>query len=246
MAITKKLRFEVFKRDGFTCQYCGRTPPDVTLEIDHINPKSKNGKDDINNLITSCFDCNRGKSNIPLEKAPMSLKGKAKIIQERELQLREYNKLLAKIEKRLSREAEKINNIFQEYFPSRILTETFLLKTVKKFLKLLTFFEVAEAMRLACVKMSGNVKPCDDADRASAATKYFCGICWGIIKSQSDPLYKIKNELKYYWKTQPRGSGYLKKGILDIWLQKYSVDTIKSAMNEAKGLWEILYDKLGD
>ena len=61
MAVTKKTRFEVFKRDSFTCQYCGKIAPDVILEVDHINPKCKGGKDDIMNLITSCFDCNRGK-----------------------------------------------------------------------------------------------------------------------------------------------------------------------------------------
>lgn len=59
--ITKKVRFEVFKRDGFTCQYCGRMSPDVVLEIDHINPVNNGGTNDIMNLITSCFDCNRGK-----------------------------------------------------------------------------------------------------------------------------------------------------------------------------------------
>ena len=59
--ISKKQRFEVFKRDNFTCQYCGRMAPDVVLEINHINPISNNGNNDILNLITSCFDCNRGK-----------------------------------------------------------------------------------------------------------------------------------------------------------------------------------------
>ena len=62
-SITKKTRFEVFKRDSFTCQYCGSKAPDVILEVDHINPKSKGGEDDLLNLITSCFDCNRGKSD---------------------------------------------------------------------------------------------------------------------------------------------------------------------------------------
>lgn len=62
MAVTKKLRFEVFKRDSFTCQYCGSKAPDVVLEVDHIKPKSKGGDDNILNLVTSCFDCNRGKS----------------------------------------------------------------------------------------------------------------------------------------------------------------------------------------
>lgn len=60
-AISKKTRFEVFKRDNFTCQYCGRKAPDVILEVDHIQPVSKGGKNDILNLVTSCKDCNRGK-----------------------------------------------------------------------------------------------------------------------------------------------------------------------------------------
>ncbi len=62
-AISKKIRFEVFKRDKFQCQYCGNSAPDVILECDHISPVSKGGDSDILNLITSCFDCNRGKSN---------------------------------------------------------------------------------------------------------------------------------------------------------------------------------------
>ena len=60
--VSKKLRFEVFKRDNFTCQYCGNKAPDVILEVDHITPVSKGGKNNILNLITSCRDCNRGKS----------------------------------------------------------------------------------------------------------------------------------------------------------------------------------------
>ena len=62
-SISKKLRFEVFKRDSFTCQYCGRKAPDVILEVDHIHPVSKGGKNDLLNYITSCVDCNQGKSD---------------------------------------------------------------------------------------------------------------------------------------------------------------------------------------
>ena len=61
--ITKKVRFEVFKRDSFKCQYCGKSAPDVVLEVDHIIPVAKGGDNDISNLITACFDCNRGKSD---------------------------------------------------------------------------------------------------------------------------------------------------------------------------------------
>ena len=62
-AIKKSVRFEVMKRDSFTCQYCGAKAPDVVLHIDHINPVSKGGKNEIINLITSCESCNLGKSD---------------------------------------------------------------------------------------------------------------------------------------------------------------------------------------
>lgn len=61
--LTKKIRFEIFKRDFFTCQYCGNRPPDIVLEVDHIDPRANGGTDDPINLVTSCFGCNRGKSD---------------------------------------------------------------------------------------------------------------------------------------------------------------------------------------
>jgi hypothetical protein len=59
--LSKELRFEVFKRDAFTCQYCGNKAPDVILNCDHVRPVADGGTNDILNLITSCFDCNSGK-----------------------------------------------------------------------------------------------------------------------------------------------------------------------------------------
>lgn len=61
--ISKSIRFEVLKRDSFACQYCGRKAPDVLLEVDHIQPVSKGGTNDLLNLITACADCNEGKSD---------------------------------------------------------------------------------------------------------------------------------------------------------------------------------------
>ena len=59
--ISKSLRYDVLKRDSFTCQYCGRSAPEVQLHVDHIVPVSKGGQNDISNLITACQDCNLGK-----------------------------------------------------------------------------------------------------------------------------------------------------------------------------------------
>ena len=70
MSVSKKTRFEIFSRDKFTCRYCGRNSEDATLEVDHVVPRSKGGSDDPANLVTSCFDCNRGKSDSVLESVP--------------------------------------------------------------------------------------------------------------------------------------------------------------------------------
>jgi len=89
-ALSKKIRFEVFKRDSFNCQYCGKSAPDVVLHIDHIVPVSKGGSNDIMNLITSCQDCNLGKSNNKLDDNTVVEKRKeqADRLQERREQLR--------------------------------------------------------------------------------------------------------------------------------------------------------------
>lgn len=64
--LSAKTRFEVFKRDSFKCQYCGRSAPEVVLHVDHIKPVKQDGGNEIFNLITSCADCNSGKGARPL------------------------------------------------------------------------------------------------------------------------------------------------------------------------------------
>jgi hypothetical protein len=69
LQVSPRLRFEVFKRDKFTCQYCGARAPDVLLQADHIKPVAEGGTNDILNLLTSCSTCNGGKGAIPLSDA---------------------------------------------------------------------------------------------------------------------------------------------------------------------------------
>lgn len=64
ISISKQLRFEILQRDSYTCQYCGRKAEDgVKLHVDHKTPVSAGGKTEFDNLITSCQDCNLGKSD---------------------------------------------------------------------------------------------------------------------------------------------------------------------------------------
>lgn len=64
-----KIRFMILRRDGFKCQYCGRSAKqEAILHIDHIVPRSKGGAFTFDNLITSCLECNLGKRDVLLTK----------------------------------------------------------------------------------------------------------------------------------------------------------------------------------
>ncbi len=81
--IGKKLRFEVFKRDSFRCQYCGRSAPEVVLHADHIKPVKDDGPTDLLNLVTACRECNLGKGARRLDDAS--------VVKKQTAQLRELN-----------------------------------------------------------------------------------------------------------------------------------------------------------
>jgi hypothetical protein len=65
VTISKALRFEVLRRDGFACTYCGRKPPEVELHVDHVIPATLGGPETPENLRTACVDCNAGKGTTP-------------------------------------------------------------------------------------------------------------------------------------------------------------------------------------
>lgn len=61
MTVSKRVRFEVLRRDGYTCRYC--RSKDNPLTIDHVMPVALGGSDDPSNLVAACKDCNSGKSS---------------------------------------------------------------------------------------------------------------------------------------------------------------------------------------
>jgi 5-methylcytosine-specific restriction endonuclease McrA len=68
----KLTRREVFIRDSFTCQYCGRQQGDLT--IDHVIPRSRGGQHTWDNLVSACKTCNHRKGGKSLGEARMQLK----------------------------------------------------------------------------------------------------------------------------------------------------------------------------
>ena len=63
MAVSKRLRYEILRRDNHACRYCGATAPDVKLNVDHVIPQALGGTDKPDNLVTACADCNSGKTS---------------------------------------------------------------------------------------------------------------------------------------------------------------------------------------
>ena len=171
---SKKIRFEVFKRDAFTCQYCGRTPPQITLELDHMIPKAHNGKESIDNYVTACHDCNNGKGARELKSIPPPLKDKTVDLEERCSQLKEYSKYLTEMDEFYDIAINRISKIFNDDQGYQEIIEFFNLNTLRYFLKHIPPNQVEDAMILAC---SRNYSP-------QNTIKYFCGICWKAIRDR--------------------------------------------------------------
>ena len=58
-------RFNVFLRDRFSCQYCGRCCPTHELTFDHVVPRSRGGRTTWSNVVTACQSCNLLKGQPP-------------------------------------------------------------------------------------------------------------------------------------------------------------------------------------
>ena len=67
----KLTRREIFRRDNYTCQYCGRR--DIPLTVDHVIPRHMGGQHNWTNLVAACSACNHRKGGRTVEQAQMSL-----------------------------------------------------------------------------------------------------------------------------------------------------------------------------
>ena len=172
MPVSKRVRFAVFEAANFTCAYCGRKPPTVILEVDHIQPKSKGGKDVKSNLVCSCFDCNRGKSNHELGMAVPD-----RIIQnavEAGERLRQF-KALQRYEVKLQKAIEESVEEFENYWLG-LRTKTELFDDSQKSIAR----RLIEKLGLSrCKSISADVwRYCDRHPDIRDEFRYFCG--WAL------------------------------------------------------------------
>jgi hypothetical protein len=191
-ALSKSIRFEVFKRDSFKCQYCGGEAPNVLLHVDHIEPVSKGGTNDITNLITSCEPCNNGKSDRHISDHVAVNKSRVQLdeLQARREQLElmmEWRKGLRAIK---DEALDGITAYWNQYTPGSVLTETGrhnLAKLLQKF----SIEDVCTAMDVAA-RSYLKFEPDGTANCESVGMAYLKigGICRVTRASVDDPDLK--------------------------------------------------------
>ena len=183
--ISKRVRFEVFKRDEFTCVYCGSKPPNVLLHVDHVIPCAADGSNDISNLVTACESCNQGKGARSLDSFPEQVVRDINRRREIAEQTRAFNQFLAE-----SREEqnEAIDRIASHWFRNcgdkeAAENSTFVLadrESVRRFLERLTEMEIIHAVDRAHARRPHTLED----GGFTEAFRYFCGTCWGKIKDR--------------------------------------------------------------
>ena len=198
MSVSLKLRFEVFKRDNFTCQYCGRKTPEVILELEHIIPLSKGGTDEFDNLTTSCFECNRGKGVSLLDTIlkDRDIHDETILLAEREFQLAEYNHLKKKIRDRENKEIEELKNHFTDQFRDNewgYATREFPHSIVRQCLKTMSYIDIFELIDIAVDITSRDTK---GDYHTVAAAKYLTAILRNKLREKKAPSTTTETQEK--------------------------------------------------
>lgn len=189
MTVSTRTRFEVFKRDRFVCAYCGRTPPDAILHVDHIKPVALGGTSDIANLITACSTCNLGKSDVPLDESrvPAVTRDSVDELAERIAQAQAYLEFTESLRSLVDRQVQMVVDRWAMRFGAETTEEqdgTYWVirggmfprdQSVRTILRRLPLEQVLEAVDIAA----------DWTSRSNdRACRYFYGICWKRIKER--------------------------------------------------------------
>ncbi|SKY30089.1 HNH endonuclease, putative [Mycobacteroides abscessus subsp. massiliense] len=175
MAVTKRLRYEVLRRDNYSCRYCGRSAPEVKLTVDHVVPVALGGSDEPSNLVAACADCNSGKSSVPAD---------APLVDDVAADAMRWSRAMQQVSDMRIMQIQYDNDILEwfsglwegwTYGPDKLPVPA-----PDGFDSVLTFLangmSPEEIDNLVRVAMNANhIRP-------EATWKYFCGCCWKRIR----------------------------------------------------------------
>ena len=172
--VSTRTRFEIFKRDKFTCQYCGSQPPAVILHVDHILAVANGGTNDTENLTTACEGCNLGKSSVPLNVSPKSLKETALEAQEMTEQIEAHAEMIRLARESIYQAVWEVAEVIQPGAESGFSRDKF--SGIERFVKEIGSGKTMEAAHIAEARYG----------EGNRRFKYFCGICWNRIREAQE------------------------------------------------------------
>lgn len=184
MALSKRLRFEILRRDNHTCRYCGRSAPEVELTVDHVIPVALGGDDEPSNLVTACRDCNSGKSSsAPDQEIVEDVARYAVALRDALIEIAEIRLIELKGMKMLWDDFDKIWcdwTVDEDKTP--VPRDRNWNDSIERFLT--NNLSLEELEHYVGVAMRSNVPP-------SQVWKYFCGICWKTIKERQETAQRV-------------------------------------------------------
>lgn len=200
MSLSVRTRFEVFKRDRFTCQYCGKNPPDVLLEVDHITPRAAGGSDEMANLTTACWDCNRGKADRLLEEGtePVVGAGQVDSLRERLEQAAAYTELVGQQEALVDKQVRLVMGVWAKAFGAEEIEEdgqSFWRlasgefpneRSVRIFVRRLPVHEIMAAIDITSSRHH---------ESTAWTCRFFYKVCWRRIKGETGPIDEPKRKV---------------------------------------------------
>lgn len=180
MAVTKRTRYEVLRRDNHACRYCGATAPEAKLTVDHVTPTALGGSDDPTNLVAACRDCNAGKSSTSPD-APLVADVASKALEWAKA-IERYNATLLADRKKRDAYVRRFTKAWDNWHSGAdkrpIPKPSDWKTTIWQFYGLgLPIADLEDAVTIACGNQMVYVDNC---------FRYMCGVVWNMIDKMQE------------------------------------------------------------
>lgn len=172
MSVSKRLRFEILRRDNYACRYCGKTAAEIELNVDHVLPVALGGKDEATNLVTSCEPCNTGKASIAPDSVLVADIEEKALLWDRALSVAVEHRLAALDEQRKLIEWFEDEWIFRHDFAAP-MPDDWEASLIRFAAQGLPVPEIDDALNVA---YAAPVRP-------ESMWRYFCGVCWRKVET---------------------------------------------------------------
>lgn len=176
MAVSKRTRFEVLRRDNYTCRYCRSTEAELT--VDHVTPVALGGTDDPSNLVACCKDCNAGKTSTSPDEGTVAQVADDAV---------RWSAAMAKAAEILDAQADG-RDLFVAAFYATWPQFRYIPDGFDTTLRRIYDAGLPESVMVDAAKTAAYAKGIDDR------IAYFAGICWKRIRAMQEIASRIVAE----------------------------------------------------